>query len=421
MDIDYGCDIDYNDDDAIDQIISTHIQENMEGITDDVDDLTDILNQNDITDTPMLGDQDCYEVEKLTNCRINQQGVKEYLVQWSDDSIPPNWEPEENINPTVIRQFHIQNDINQHNTQIGQTNSGSAHIYLRVSDPSKTSKLFKQSNDTTPTVPQQGNQHFTSYQAYFAAFPAGNFSIESQKDILMKYCVQRKFLISSIEIDDGISARNPKKLPGLQTIITNIKSGETLLILDLSRFSRNTLGGLQILDDLHKRNVHIYSVLDGMNYDTPASRHCVRTTISCAELESDIKSAKLKASIQNIKNMGGYIGSRAPFGFKIIREGTLRKLSENIKEQKIIQMIFAINNSLVQKGSKNRVNMISNHLNQNGFTLRGKKFTKQSVQNLIQTRTEKTTEQTSGKSYLIKSHEKRQQIFESNRRSASNC
>ncbi len=420
MDIDYGCDIDYNDDDAIDEIISTHIQENMEGITDDVDDLTDILNQNDITDTPMLGDQDCYEVEKLTNFRINQQGVKEYLVQWSDDSIPPNWEPEENINPTVIRQFHIQNDINQHNTQIGQTNSGSAHIYLRVSDPSKTSKLFKQSNDTTPTLPQQGNQQFTSYQAYFAAFPAGNFSIESQKEILMKYCVERKFLISSIEIDDGISARNPKKLPGLQTIITNIKSGETLLILDLSRFSRNTLGGLQILDDLHKRNVHIYSVLDGMNYDTPASRHCVRTTISCAELESDIKSAKLKASIQNIKNMGGYIGSRAPFGFKIIREGTLRKLSENIKEQKIIQMIFAVNNSLVQKGSKNRFNMISTHLNQNGFSLRGKKFTKQSVQNLIQTRTEKTTEQTSGKSYLIKSHEKRQQIFESNRRNASN-
>jgi DNA invertase Pin-like site-specific DNA recombinase len=226
----------------------------------------------------------------------------------------------------------------------------------------------------------------------------------------MKYCIERKLIISSIEIDDGVSARNPKKLQGLQTIISNIESGETLLVLDLSRFSRNTLGGLQILEDLHKRNVKIYSVLDGMNYDTPAARHCVRTTISCAELESDIKSAKLKASIQNIKNMGGYIGSRAPFGYKIIREGHLRKLVKNISEQNILSTLYNIDYTITSNNVKPRFLEISKQLNQRGLTQRGKKFTPQTVRYLIANRHKKyqhTVENTQSK--------KRQQVFNNNR------
>jgi DNA invertase Pin-like site-specific DNA recombinase len=103
-------------------------------------------------------------------------------------------------------------------------------------------------------------------------------------------------------MDDGVSARNPDKLEGLQKIIKNIKARETLLVLDLSRFSRNSEIGLKILEDLNQRKVRIYSVLDGMNYDTPVSRHCVRSAISGAQLESDLKSLKIRTSIQNIKS-----------------------------------------------------------------------------------------------------------------------
>jgi hypothetical protein len=148
--------------------------------------------------------------------------------------------------------------------------------------------------------------------------------------------------------------------------------------MDLSRFARNTLGGLQILENLAQRNVRIYSVLDGMNYDTPASRHCVRTTISCAQLESDIKSMKLKASIQNIRSKGGYIGSKAPFGFKIIREGTLRKLIKNTNEQKVIEMINKVGYKTSNMGKKN-LTQISEKLNSMGLRNRGKCFTSSTV------------------------------------------
>jgi len=377
------------------QITTTTTQPN-QNIDDTIDNLTEIMNHNNITTPPVLGDQDCYLVDELLDSRINEQGQTEYLVKWNNDKFEPSWEPIENINPSLIRNFLLSQEVKQHNIKVTQKNTQSrgtqlpsAHLYLRVSDPSKTSSLFKKStitpstNNTNSTNQGQGQGQYqpqgqTSYQAYFSAFPAGNFSIESQKEILLNYCFENNFLVSSIEMDDGVSARNPDKLQGLQKIINRINPHETLLVLDLSRFSRNSEIGLKILEDLNQRKVRIYSVLDGMNYDTPASRHCVRTTISCAQLESDIKSMKLKASIQNIRSKGGYIGSRAPYGYKIVREGTLRKLIKNQSEQNVIDIISSLNQTGIQiKG--NKFGIIADKLNEKGLRNRGKFFTKQAV------------------------------------------
>jgi DNA invertase Pin-like site-specific DNA recombinase len=399
----------------IQDIIMSYITDNTNDVQDSVNQITDIMNNNNIHSQPLLGQEDCYLVDELLDSRVNSNGKKEYLVKWDNDQFEPSWEPEENINSEVIRSFLLTREIQQHNIKIqGKFQNTtqtprSAHVYLRVSDPTKTASLFKsstnsQSQNQSTTTLSGGNggnggsgsgsvtQHqATSYQAYFANFPAGNFSLESQKEILLQYCLENKFVVSSIEMDDGVSARNPDKLKGLQKIVKSIKSGETLLILDLSRFARNTLGGLQILEDLCKRNVHIYSVLDGMNYDTPASRHCVRTTISCAQLESDIKSMKLKASIQNIKNKGGYIGSRAPFGYKVVREGTLRKLVEEPAERKILDMMNKIQKISIKSDTAKKYNIIADKLNNSGVRNRGKKFTKESVKYILSTSLSKHT------------------------------
>jgi DNA invertase Pin-like site-specific DNA recombinase len=374
-------------DSNFDNTIENLIQNQFPDVQPDVDNLAEYFNQNTINNPPVLGDSDCYEVECLLDSRLNQAGVNEYLVKWKDNIFEPSWEVEENISSDLIRSFLITNEIVQHNNTVIRNLKGqkvtSVHLYLRVSDSSKTPYLFKQAQMQTPGINNE--------QSYFSMFPSGNFSLESQKEQLLNYCVEHNMLVKSIEMDDGISARNLKKLVGLQKIVSKIESGEMLLVLDLSRFARNTTDGLQIIDDLHKRNVRIYSVLDGMNYDTPASRHCVRTTISCAELESDIKSAKLKASIQNIKNMGGYVGNRAPFGKKIIREGALRKLVDDPKEKNIIQMIVKIKKTIEKEliiSNKHYTNakchkMIVDTLAKKGIRMRGKPFTSASIANLI--------------------------------------
>ena len=57
--------------------------------------------------TPQVNqDEEWYEAEKLLKSKW-VKGKKHFLVQWSDKNAPPSWEPESNITPLLIEQFHI--------------------------------------------------------------------------------------------------------------------------------------------------------------------------------------------------------------------------------------------------------------------------------------------------------------------------
>jgi DNA invertase Pin-like site-specific DNA recombinase len=317
---------------------------------------------------PLLGQDNTYEVDKLLDSKI-KKGNTYYLVKWQGD-YPNSWEPEDNINTNLIRQYLLNEQIKKHNNNIVQSNTY-AHLYLRVSDRSKTSELFRKTQ----------TEEKSTTQSYFSAFPEGNFSLDTQKEMLMNYCIEKNMLIKSIEYDDGVSARNPLKLNGLRRIIDNIDTGEILLILDLSRFARNTQVGLELLNEIELKGAKLYSILDGMNYDTPSAKHCVRTTLSCAQLESDVKSIKVKQAIENIRKRGGYLGGTPKFGFKVIRDGTIRRLIKDDDEQQILDTISNFMFKYNDNRFKNR--MISDELNNHMITYRGKKYTPMIISRLI--------------------------------------
>ncbi len=353
---------------------------------------------------PLLGQANTYEVDKLLDSKI-KKGKKYYLIKWEGD-YPNSWEPEDNINTNLIRQYLLNEQIKKHNNNIVESNTY-AHLYLRVSDRSKTSELFRKTQ----------TEEKSTTQSYFSAFPEGNFSLDTQKEMLMNYCVEKNMLIKSIEYDDGVSARNPLILKGLRRIIDNIDTGETLLILDLSRFARNTQSGLQLLNEIELKGAKIYSVLDGMNYDTPSAKHCVRTTLSCAQMESDVKSIKVKQSIENIRKRGGYIGGVPKFGFKVINDGNIRRLIKDDDEQKILSTIGEF--MFKYNDNRNKSLMICNELNNNMITYRGKKYTPLIVSKLIKTHNIEPKKNDNPKSLYVSfvknKHIKRESLFNNNR------
>ena len=360
-----------------------------------------------------LGQENVYLVDNLCDVRV-LNGIKQYLVKWEGyDEM--TWEPEDNINSDLIRNFLLSQQIKKHNDTLSKSHNMNksniqyAHIYLRVSDSSKTKKIFNHTQLTNQNSNYGVSSGSGSYQSYFSGFPEGNLSLDSQKEMLMKYCVDKKLMIKSIEMDDGVSARDPLKLKGLNKIIDNIQYNEVLLILDFSRFSRNTQAGLKLLNDLDSKGAHIYSVLDGMNYDTPSARHCVRTTLSCAQMESDLKSIKVKATFENIKNKGGFLGKEAPFGYKVVRINGLRKLENNTYEQKILKEIKELAVSYSNNRFRDRV--IADKLNNKNIKMRGKAFNKQIIRNIIKKEFQ---------NYLLQNYQNKQKLnrekkFTSNR------
>ena len=63
-----------------------------------------------------------YDAERLLKSKmVNRQ--KYYLVQWSDKSAKPSWEPESNITPRLIEQFHIKKSMPKKSRKTTKTKS----------------------------------------------------------------------------------------------------------------------------------------------------------------------------------------------------------------------------------------------------------------------------------------------------------
>lgn len=154
-----------------------------------------------------------------------------------------------------------------------------------------------------------------------------------------------------------------------------------------------------------------------MNYDTPSAKHCVHTTLSCAQMESDVKSIKVKQVIDNIRKRGGYLGGTPKFGFKVIQDGNLRRLIKDDDEQQILDTIGNFLFKYNDNRFKNR--MICDELNKNMITYRGKEYTPTIISRLIKTHNiiPKKSDNVSSLylSFAKNKHLKRESVFNNNR------
>jgi len=358
--------------------------------------------QSTLNIQPIIGQQNCYEVESILNVRMNGNR-REFLIRWSDSRFPDEWLDQDNVNSSLIQRFELQQQVQQHNAQVRQnqsslnlptgTTTGKAYLYTRVSDKEKTKGLYlkscaqqaRETQNSTGNSTENSTQNFTqssnsglqSFQTYCADFPSGNFSLDYQKNTGFKYCLKHNLEIAMIEMDDGITARNPDKLPGLQDILATIQSGDYLIFTDFSRFTRHTLKGIQILDTLHLNGVFIRSVLDEISYDTPAARHNARQAMSSAQFYSELSGQKTKEAKQNIKSKGGFIGGLPPFGHKVYRDNNIRKLKEKRSEQIVIKFVASqLGSGKIKSGTYAK---LANTLNKQNHRYRGKRFSSTNI------------------------------------------
>jgi DNA invertase Pin-like site-specific DNA recombinase len=109
------------------------------------------------------------------------------------------------------------------------------------------------------------------------------------------------------------SSRFMKNKDYLENIINKMEKGDILIIHSICRFSRNLLGGLQVLDMMDKKKLKIYSVDEHVGYDDMYDRRKFRDIMNEAELETDKISRRVtqgkqaakkrRLSIDNKKNM----------------------------------------------------------------------------------------------------------------------
>jgi DNA invertase Pin-like site-specific DNA recombinase len=136
----------------------------------------------------------------------------------------------------------------------------------------------------------------------------------------------------------------------------------------MSRFSRNTLQGLQFIEKLNQMNCDLYNSRDKINYNNIINRNMFRIRLSEAQNESEVMSMRQKNSI-NIRKRMGYKFGRVPYGYRAERINGVRKFVLEPNEKKIIGTIIELKN-------KNHSNVtIANKLNSTNKFKRGKLWT----------------------------------------------
>ncbi|AYV77423.1 MAG: recombinase family protein [Dasosvirus sp.] len=118
-------------------------------------------------------------------------------------------------------------------------------------------------------------------------------SVNSQTEECIKYCKSKGWEVAET-FEQITSSRNMKNKNLLETIVDKMSNGDILVVYSVDRFSRNMLGGLQILEKMERKGVTIYSVFENLTYSTTSEKFNFRNLLNFAEFETDQISSRTK-------------------------------------------------------------------------------------------------------------------------------
>lgn len=146
----------------------------------------------------------------------------------------------------------------------------------------------------------------------------GSVSIETQKILLEQYCKDHKITDYKFYCDDGCSGTNFDR-PSFKKMLSDIDEGKINLVIvkDLSRFGRNYVEAGMYIQRFTDSNIRFIAADD--NYDSLVNSDDLLFPIKNVvnEMYARDVSKKTKAAKKAKARDGQFIGSKAPFGYKI--------------------------------------------------------------------------------------------------------
>ncbi len=144
--------------------------------------------------------------------------------------------------------------------------SGPSRGIIRVTKPVRTVAHTKEDAEM-----QRATDQITALYCRLSQEDANegeSYSIQNQKNILMRYAKENRFPNPVFFVDDGYSGTSFER-PGFQEMLEAVESGKvsTVIVKDLSRFGRNTaMTGMYINITFAKHEVRFIAIND--NFDT---------------------------------------------------------------------------------------------------------------------------------------------------------
>ena len=157
----------------------------------------------------------------------------------------------------------------------------------------------------------------------------GKQDYNSQKLGVVEYCNKNGLTINKEILDDGVSGCVKAKDRNLWKIIKGAKTGDHVIVAELSRLGRSTVDVLETCNTLSKKGVNVYFVKQAMGLDqSPMGKMMTAILSAFAEMERDLIRQRTVEGLAKAKMNGKHLGR--PYGFSFRR---LEKHAELIQEK----------------------------------------------------------------------------------------
>ncbi|MBA2710463.1 MAG: recombinase family protein [Tatlockia sp.] len=107
---------------------------------------------------------------------------------------------------------------------------------------------------------------------------------------------------------DQISGTKANR-PGLGMALEVLRKNDTLVVWKLDRLGRTVKGLIDLINQLHQKEIHFKSITDNVDTSTPAGRFFFHVMASLAQMERELMAERTKAGLAAAKAKGR-IGGR---------------------------------------------------------------------------------------------------------------
>ncbi len=195
----------------------------------------------------------------------------------------------------------------------------------------------------------QSNYNSTTPQTKVAIYIRVSTSFQVDKDSLP---MQRSDLVSYAKIilettnyeifeDAGYSGKNTDR-PAFQEMMSRVRNGEFthILVWKIDRISRNLLDFANMYQELKELNVTFVSKSEQFQTNTAMGEAMLKIILVFAELERNMTSERVTATMIDRASKGIWNGGRIPYGYDFNYE--TREFSLNEKEAPIVKQIYEL-------------------------------------------------------------------------------
>lgn len=167
--------------------------------------------------------------------------------------------------------------------------------------------------------------------------------LEKQRYSILQYAHKNKLKVKEF-IEVQISSRRSTKERKLDALFEKLKTGDTLIVSELSRLGRSLGQVIRIVDELAKNKIKLIAIKENIIIDgaqSMQSKIMVGLFGLFAEIERDLISERTKQGLQAVKAKGQILGRR---------KGQLGKSRLDGKEKEIKDLLqLKVNKSSIAK------------------------------------------------------------------------